>query len=187
MKSMLLIALSLAVATLAPATVTAQTFDARDSRLALDVSQQLRSYPQITIFDYVDARVENGVVVLDGKVTMPFKRNDLGRRIAAIDGVRDVQNRIEVLPVSSFDADLRHRIARAIYGNPSFWNYAAMAQPPIRIIVENGRVTLRGVVGSNVERVLARSLAVGSGELSVVNELRTDAEMQQAATTGSSY
>jgi hyperosmotically inducible protein len=79
--------------------------------------------------------------------------------------------------VSSYDDQLRQRIARAIYGNPSFWNYAAMARPPIHIIVEGGRVKLTGVVNSNVERMLARSLATGFGELSVESELRTDAEV----------
>jgi hypothetical protein len=37
---------------------------------------------------------------------------------------------------------------------------------------------LTGVVNSNVERMLARSLATGFGELSVVNELKTDAEVR---------
>jgi len=78
--------------------------------------------------------------------------------------------------ISPYDDELRSRIARAIYGNPSFWNYAAMAHPPIHIIVERGHVTLTGVVNSNVERMLARSLASGLGELSVTNALRTDAE-----------
>ena len=81
-----------------------------------------------------------------------------------------------MLPVSPFDDQLRYRVARAIYGNPSFWNYAAMANPPIHIIVERGHVTLAGVVNSNVERMLARSLATGLGELSVTNALKTDAE-----------
>jgi hyperosmotically inducible protein len=109
---------------------------------------------------------------------MPYKRDDIERRVAKIDGVRELNNQIEVLPVSAFDDDLRYRIARAIYGNPSFWHYAAMAQPPIHIIVDRGRVTLTGVVNSQVERMLARSLATGWGELSVTNELRTDAEVR---------
>jgi osmotically-inducible protein OsmY len=49
-----------------------------------------------------------------------------------------------------------------------------MANPPIHILVENGRVTLTGVVHSNVERAMARSLATGWGEFSVENELRTE-------------
>jgi hyperosmotically inducible protein len=172
MKARMLMVLPL-IALLASA---AAAQDARDVRLADEIGRQLRSYPQLTIFDDVYAQVEQGMVTVAGKVTMPFKKDDLGRRLTKIDGVRGVRNDIGVLPVSPYDDRLRHRIARAIYGNPSFWTYASMAQPPIHIIVENGHVTLRGVVGTNVERVLARSLATGYGELSVSNELLTDAE-----------
>ena len=70
--------------------------------------------------------------------------------------------------------------ARAIYGNSSFWNYAAMANPPIHVIVERGRVTLAGVVNSNVERMLARSLATGFGSFGVTSELKTDAEVRES-------
>jgi hyperosmotically inducible protein len=152
--------------------------DRRDERVADDIVRDLNNYTRITIFDDVNISVENGLVTLTGKVTMPYKRDDIGKRAARVDGVREVLNRIDVLPVSSFDDDLRYRIARAIYGNPSFWNYAAMANPPIHIIVERGRVTLTGVVNSNVERMLARTLATGWGELSVTSELRTDAEVR---------
>ncbi len=154
--------------------------DLRDVRLAAEVSRQVLQYAQFTIFDGVSGQVEQGVVTLTGKVTMPYKKTDIGRRVASIDGVREVRNQIGVLPVSGFDDDLRYRIARAIYGNPSFWNYAAMANPPIHVIVENGRVTLTGVVNNNVERMLARSLATGFGELSVTNQLRTDREVAAA-------
>ncbi len=152
--------------------------DRRDVRLADDIVHQVNTYSRFTIFDDVNARIDQGVVTLTGKVTMPFKKNDIGKRIAGIDGVREVENNIDVLPVSQFDDQLRYRVARAIYGHPSFWNYAAMANPPIHIIVESGRVTLTGVVNSNVERMLARSLATGLGEFSVESELRTDAEMK---------
>jgi hyperosmotically inducible protein len=120
------------------------------------------------------------VVTLTGKVTMPYKKNDIGRRASQITGVREVNNRIDVLPVSTWDENLRVRIARAIYGNSAFWQYGAMANPPIHIIVENGHVRLTGVVNSNTERMLARSLAVGFGEFSVTNELRTDSEMRSS-------
>ena len=145
-----------------------------------DVSSQVNRYTNFTVFDDVAASVNEGVVTLTGRVTMPYKRNDLERRISNVAGVRAVQNKIEVLPVSRFDDELRYRIARAIYGNPTFWHYAAMANPPIHIVVERGRVTLTGVVNSNVERALARSLATGFGEFQVKNELKTDAEMKDA-------
>jgi hyperosmotically inducible periplasmic protein len=150
-----------------------------DLQVADEIAKQVNSYTRYTIFDDVSVQVENGVVTLTGKVTMPYKKDDLGRQVAKIDGVREVQNQIDVLSVSPFDEELRYRIARAIYGNPSFWNYAAMANPPIHVIVDRGRVTLTGVVNSNVERMLARSLATGFGELEVVNDLRTDAEVRQ--------
>jgi hyperosmotically inducible protein len=161
-------------------TMTAVAFaqDRRDVRLAEDIGRSITGYTRLTIFDDINATVENGMVVLTGKVTMPFKKNDLEKRIGKIDGVRGLRNDIGVLPVSQFDDDLRHRVSRAIYTNPSFWNYAAMANPPIHIIVEGGHVTLAGVVNSNVERMLARSLATGLGELSVTNALKTDAEVK---------
>lgn len=145
-----------------------------------DVADQVNRYARFTVFDDVAANVDNGVVTLTGHVTMPYKRDDLEKRVAKVTGVAQVQNKISVLPVSMFDDELRFRIARAIYGNSSFWHYAAMANPPIHIIVQNGHVTLTGVVNSNVERALARSLAIGFGEFDVKNELKTDAEMQKA-------
>jgi hyperosmotically inducible protein len=151
--------------------------DRRDARVADDIIRTLGN-TRITIFDDVNIAVEAGVVTLTGKVTTPYKKGEISTRVAALDGVREVLNRIDVLPVSPFDDELRRRIARAIYGNPTFWSYAAMANPPIHIIVEHGRVTLTGVVNSNVQRMLARSLATGWGELSVTNQLRTDAEIR---------
>jgi hyperosmotically inducible protein len=144
-----------------------------------DVAEQVNRYSRFTVFDDVAANVDNGVVTLTGHVTMPYKRDDLEKRVAKVTGVSLVQNKITVLPVSIFDDELRFRIARAIYGNSAFWQYAAMANPPIHIIVQNGHVTLSGVVNSNVERALARSLATGFGEFSVKNDLKTDAEMKQ--------
>ena len=51
--------------------------------------------------------VDKGVVTLTGKVTMPFKKNDIGGRASKVSGVREVLNRIEVLPVSIYDDELR--------------------------------------------------------------------------------
>jgi hyperosmotically inducible protein len=171
-----LLSLSAALVLLLGLATTASAQDPRDVRLAGDIAQSIDRYTRLTIFDHIGATVENGVVTLTGKVTMPYKKDDIAKRIAKVDGVRGVRDGVEVLPVSIYDDELRYRVARAIYGNSSFWTYASMANPPIHIIVEGGRVTLAGVVNSNVERMLARSLATGLGELSVTNALRTDAE-----------
>jgi hyperosmotically inducible periplasmic protein len=141
-----------------------------------DVQKQVLTYPHFSIFDSVNAEIEEGVITLHGKVTMPYKRDELEKRVARVNGVARVDNRIEVLPVSQFDDDLRWRIARSIYGNSNFWRYASMVNPPIHIIVERGHVTLEGVVNSNVDRMLARSLASQFGVFSLKNELKTDEE-----------
>jgi hyperosmotically inducible protein len=159
-------------------TATAQV-ERKDLQVFNDISSTVNRYAYFTIFDDVSANVENGVVTLTGKVTMPYKRDDIGKRVAKVDGVKRVDNRITVLPVSGFDDDLRYRIARSIYNNSNFWNYAIMANPPIHIVVEHGRVTLTGVVQSNVDRMLARSLATQFGAMSVKNELKTEAEVRE--------
>ena len=145
-----------------------------------DVSKAVTHYAQFTIFDNVDVAVKDGMVTLTGDVTMPYKRDEIEKRVAKVDGVHQVTNQIKVLPVSQSDDQLRYRIARAIYDNPNFWNYAIGPNPPIHIIVDHGRVTLTGVVGSEVDRMLARSLASQFGAFSITNALRTDAEVRDA-------
>ena len=162
---------------LLPGLVFAQD-ERKDFQVFQDVAKAVTTYTRFTVFDDVEGSVDHGVVTLTGKVTMPYQATDIEKRVAKVAGVRQVRNEITVLPVSFFDDDLRYDIARSIYGNPAFWHYAAMANPPIHIVVENGRVTLTGVVNNNVERVLARSLATRFGAFSVDNQLKTDAEMQ---------
>src|SRR5882672_7803326 len=157
-----------------------QSTDRKDLQVLKDVATSVQRYTRFTIFDDVSASVKDGVVTLTGKVTMPYKRDDIEKRVSNVDGVRAVRDEIGVLPVSQFDDDLRVRIARSIYGHSNFWNYAIMANPPIHIVVEHGRVTLTGVVQSEVDRMLARSLATQFGAMSVTNALKTDAEVQAA-------
>ena len=161
---------------------TALAFDGdrKDQQIANDISKAVNHYAYYTVFDDVNIGVQDGNVTLTGKVTMPYKRDEIGKRVASIDGVRQVDNKLDVLPVSQFDDELRIRIARAIYGNSNFWNYAIMPNPPIHIIVERGRVTLTGVVQNEVDRMLARSLATNFQAFSVTNNLKTDAEVREA-------
>jgi hyperosmotically inducible protein len=154
--------------------------DRKDFQLAKDIAAAVQRYSQFTIFDDVSANVNDGFVTLTGKVTMPYKRDDIEKRIGKVDGVRGFADQISVLPVSQFDDELRYRIARSIYNNANFWSYAMMANPPIHIVVEHGRVTLTGVVQSGVDRALARSLATQFGALSITNDLKTDAEVADA-------
>jgi osmotically-inducible protein OsmY len=147
---------------------------AADDALARQVLTAIHGYTNFTIFDDVGVAVSDRAVTLTGRVTMPFKRDDIGARVAKIDGIRDVVNDIKVLPVSIEDSRLRSRVAQAIYGNSTFWHYASMVNPPIHIVVERSRITLTGCVSSEVERMLAYALAQVPGALGVTNELRVD-------------
>src|SRR5262249_7858169 len=108
------------------AAATVQTDGRKNLQVLRDVANSVQRYTQFTIYDNVNAGVKDGVVTLTGKVTMPYKRDEIAKRVAKIDGVREVRDQISVLPVSTFDDQLRYRIARAIYRNSNFWNYAIM-------------------------------------------------------------
>ncbi len=69
--------------------------------------------------------------------------------------MKDVIDNINVLPASPMDDDLRLRLARAIYGNSVLSKYATDPQKPIRIVVDNGHVTLYGVVDSQMDKQVA--------------------------------
>ena len=83
-----------------------------------------------------------------------------------------MENKIHVLPVSPFDDQIRVAAFRAIYGTPELNRYAHQAVPPIHIIVENGRITLEGVVANESDRNLAYMKALEvPGAFSVTNHL----------------
>jgi osmotically-inducible protein OsmY len=160
---------------------TADTGNRKDLQVFNDISKAVTRYAHFTVFDSVDASVKDGVVTLTGRVTMPFKRDDIEKRVAKVDGVREVHDEISVLPVSQFDDQIRYRVARAIYTNPNFWNYAIVADPPIHVVVEHSRVTLTGTVQNEVDKALARSIATSQfGVMSVTSNLKTEAEVKDA-------
>ena len=161
-----------AIATIALASVTGGTAAAApvDVDLARDVQRTVNRDAYFTVFDDVSVvfdDTEEGVITLVGSVTEPRKKRDLEKRVNAVDGIVQVHNQIEVLPVSSLDNQLRYRVARAIYGNSAFWHYAARRHPPIHIVVNRGHVTLTGVVDTEADRLLARVLAAQFGAFSI--------------------
>ena len=98
------------------------------------------------------------------------------RLVRGIPGVAGVSDGLKVLPLSDFDNRLRLQVARAIYGDPSFRQYATMALPPVHIIVDNGHVTLTGVVATDFERNIAGIRAAGAGLSfgAVTNDLQVE-------------
>ncbi|MEO8483167.1 MAG: BON domain-containing protein [Acidobacteriota bacterium] len=143
-----------------------------DRDLGEKIAESIRNYSKFSIFDDVNIGIDNRNVVLTGKVTAPNKKDDIGKRVEKIDGIRSLRNDIDVLPVSQTDARLRALAADRIYNYPAFWRYAQLADPPIHIIVEHQRITLTGFVDSQVDKMLASSRLDFTGVLSVENKLR---------------
>ena len=136
------------------------------------VRDLLTATQAVTVFDHVTASGTGGVITISGKVTTKAKREQLETEVATVPGVRQVVNRIAVLPASGSDDALRHRVARAIYGHPSFRQYAAMSHPPVRVLVERGKVTLAGQLRAEVERLVAVQLAEEAAGSKVEDQLR---------------
>ena len=134
--------------------------------------------PYYWVFDWLEGEVlPDGRVTLRGEAVKPATKSEAEAGVKKIEGVRTVDNRIEVLPLSSIDDRLRIAVYRAVfnYDSPLFTQYAIQAVPPIHIIVKNGRVTLKGVVGREMDGQLAYTAARSvSGVFEVTNELKVE-------------
>jgi len=147
-----------------------------DALLAKNVRHEVVMYPNYTLWDDISYRVSNGQVELFGAVSQPYKKKDIERLVKRIPGVAGVSNGLKVLPASFQDDRLRIQIARAIYRDPALNRYAIQAVPPIHIIVDNGHVTLTGVVNNALEKTVAgmRASSAGLSFGPVVNNLQVE-------------
>jgi len=106
-------------------------------------------------FDYFALGVKDGVVTVEGQDRTGVGKDEALAEIANMPGVKDVIDNVTVAPVSNFDDGLRLRAARAIYSDPVLSKYAIDPARPIRIIVDNGHVTLYGVVNNAMDKQVA--------------------------------
>ncbi len=155
----------LAAALLSPATSFAgQSKDHNDAfvpgqpnetRIAKEVRHQLVTLPYYSIFDDLAFRVDGGTVTLLGAVVNPVLKSSAENVTKSVEGVSQVVNKIEVLPLSPMDNQIRRAMARTLYGDPTLGDrYGNQALPPIHIIVKNGNVTLEGVVANQFDKNL---------------------------------
>jgi hyperosmotically inducible protein len=150
--------------------------DAGESRIAQEVRHQLVMLPYYGVFDDLAFRVEGGTVVLMGQVTRPTLKSDAANVVKRVEGVTNVVNEIEVLPLSPMDDQIRLAEYRAIYGDPTLsTRYGFRALPSIHVIVKNGQVTLEGVVANEGDKniVNMRANAVPN-VFSVTNNLQVE-------------
>ena len=171
------------VSTLIPMEVRAGTSQTKqrpneaqyEQKLAQEVRHQLVLLPFYSVFDNLEFSVKDDTVTLTGQVVLPTLKSDAEAAVKRVEGVAQVINNIEVLPVSPNDERLRRMLYRRIYGDNVLQRYALQAVPPIHIIVKNGHVTLVGVVATEMEKNIAGIRASGvSGVFSVENQLQVE-------------
>jgi hyperosmotically inducible periplasmic protein len=149
---------------------------ANENRLIQEVRHQLVTLPYYGVFDDLGFTVNGSTVTLVGEVTQPVLKDDAGRVVKRIEGVTNVVNNIEVLPLSPNDDNIRRALYRAIYGDPTLsTRYGFRALPSIHMIVKNGRVRLEGIVANEMDRNLVGIRANGvPGVFAVDNQLRVE-------------
>ena len=155
--------------------IFAGTGNPPSQNLADQVRHQIVMIPYYSVFDDLNYSVDNstGIVTLSGAVTWPVVKDDAVRSVKHLPGVTKVIDNIRVLPLSTFDNRIRMAEYRSIYGFGGLYRYGMGTQPSIHIIVDNGHVTLIGVVDNEADKDVANIRAnTVSGVFSVTNNLR---------------
>lgn len=167
-----LVAIALAVEE--PASAQSSRYRTAD-RVSREVFHEIVTLPYYGVFDHIGFSLEKGTVTLVGQVARPTLKSDAERVVKDIQGVEQVVNTIEVLPVSPNDDRLRLATYRAIYGHDSLQRYAIQAMPSIHIIVKNGHITLMGWVASTFDKTIALTQARSvPGAFSVTDRLEVE-------------
>jgi BON domain-containing protein len=168
----------------------------RNDTVRSEIRRELLQLPYYGVFDFLAFKYDRGVAELMGYAYSPALKQDAERAVRRAGGVDEVRNRIEQLPPSQQDDDLRWRIYYSIYTDPFLSRYAPGSaqlwghrhrfggfaglmdgmEPagnyPIHIIVRNGRVGLMGVVDNDGDRTIAEMKARQvPGSFEVKNDL----------------
>ena len=170
----LFLALSIAILT-SSVSGTAQSYASNETVSSQTIERQaykkIRYLPYYDVFDNITVSVSGSTVTLGGKVHSLSTRKQAERVVKNIAGVTGVINNIDDLPPSPMDDRIR-RAAYATFVNRGPGQYFSDLNPDVRIIVENGRITLEGFVvrksDSNTLNILANGL---SGVFEVTNNI----------------
>ena len=169
-------------------------------KIAQEVRKQIVTLPQYGVFDNIHFGITpDGTVVLRGEASRPTLRSSAENVVKKIEGVQKVDNQIEVLPASPNDDRVRAAVYAAVYSAAPLQKYTSNRgrrpmpsvaraaggitnDPPIgfhaiHIIVNNGHVTLTGVVNNETDMAMAEIRASGvplvfsvDNQLQVANE-----------------
>ena len=129
-----------------------------DAQLQAQIAKKLR-YDRVgyydNMFDYLTIGVNNGVATISGATMNDVARDSALAIVQRTPGIKDVVSNVSILPVSTFDDSIRLRTAAMIYRDPVLGKYAIDPSKPIRIIVDNGTVSLYGAVDSAMDKQIA--------------------------------
>lgn len=127
------------------------------------------SYP----FNAITLQVHNAIAELGGEVVEPVDKDDAVGIVANTPGVKGLIDHLKVAPLSPNDWAIRRAEYRAIYGAPISTQYAIDPAKPIRIVVDNGHVTLVGqVLNTGDKEILFQRANSIPGVFSVTNDLQ---------------
>ena len=171
---------------------------ASERRQNFDIENELAGLSNYGVFDFIGFDYERGKVTLVGYTYQGGLKSQAARAVKRVSGVDEVENKIELLPASSFDDHIRWATFYRIYGDGVLSRYSPGGetgaryevgqgrrfpgtQPfgtyPIHIIVKNGRTTLMGFVGSEMDRRMSEIRAREvSGVFAVDNQIVVDGE-----------
>lgn len=163
------IAIAAMLAAVSITQVSAQVTSERS--IETQIFKKILSLPDYGVFDHISFTFNDGTVVLAGKVNSLGTRDRAASVVKRIAGVKNVVNNIEQLPASPYDSRIRRQALRTFTSRgPAGYFYEV--NPDVRIIVENGRMTLEGFVSSKGDRNLLNILANGiPGVFQVTNNL----------------
>lgn len=169
-----------------------------DRQQVFEIEHELERLPTYGVFDFISFSYDRGTVTLTGYTYQGGLKSHAANAVKRVSGVDEVDNKIEVLPASPNDDRIRWATFYRIYGDSSLSRYSPGGemgalyelrqarrfigmQPfgvyPIHIIVKNGRTTLMGYVGSEMDRRLAEIRAREvTGTFAVENQLVVDSE-----------
>lgn len=148
-----------------------------DRAIRKDAEEAVYTYARYGVFDAVGLSVDEGVVTVEGFVNDSVRRREIEERVARVEGVRDVHNDLRLQGTSTYDERLRRQLYARIYNDPLFAQYASWPEPPVRVFVDRGRVTLAGTVSSKVEQTRLGMIAGESLAFSVRNAVRLESDI----------
>ena len=130
-----------------------------DSVLAERVAEIVRQYVHFGIFDDINIQVDNRSVILTGRVTMPYKRDEIAARVKKIDGVvgengdKKMAAFVTVLTENpdKDEAKLKEIAKKEGLKNIPLTVFDGVAGPEDYKIAEKADVTVMMWVGSNVK------------------------------------